>query len=104
MENMTPDTNQGSFNQAHALAERLYDLQKDQADNMLALLKDHGTTLTNLSMDVAVIKEQTKEVPSLKDRIALLEQFKWKITGWVAAAFVLAWLAEHTPKLIEVFK
>lgn len=94
----------GPFGAAHALAERLYTLQKDQADHMLELLTEHGKTLGDLKTDVAVIKEQTKEVPSLKERVRQLEEFKWKIVGWVSAAFVVAWIVEHAPKLIEGMK
>ena len=84
-----------NFQAAHDLAERLYNLQKDQADRMLDMLTQQGTTLGALVTDMAVVKEQTKEVPTLKERIATLEQFKWKIVGWVAGAFIVAWAIEH---------
>ena len=84
-----------AFQAAHDLAERLYKLQADQADRMLDMLTEQGKTLSTLKTDVAVVKEQTKEVPTLKERIATLEQFKWKIVAWVSAAFIAAWMIEH---------
>ena len=88
-----------NFQAAHDLAERLYNLQKDQADRMLDMLTEPGKTLNSLKTDVEVVKEQTKEVPALKERIATLEQFKWRIVGWVAGAFIVAWALEREAAL-----
>jgi hypothetical protein len=98
-----PEANIPNFQAAHDLAERLYNLQKDQADRMLDMLTNQGRTLGELVTDMAVVKEQTKEVPTLKERIATLEQFKWKIAGWVSAAFILAWALDHMSALHTLF-
>ena len=92
-------TDAGQFQDARDLARQLYESQKDQADRMLEMLTDQGKTLGTLVTDVAVVKEQTKEVPTLKERISQLEQFKWKIVGWVAGAFIAAWVLEHAAAL-----
>lgn len=94
----------GAFQNAHDLAERLYTLQTAQADRMLDMLTTQAATLGALVTDVAVVKEQTKEVPTLKDRIKSLEEFKWRMVGLVGAAALIGWLVDHSDKIATLFK
>jgi hypothetical protein len=94
----------GAFQSAHDLAEKLYTLQSAQADRMLDMLTTQAVTLGALVTDVAVVKEQTKEVPTLKDRIKTLEEFKWKMVGWIGAAALIGWLVDHNEKIATLFK
>ena len=94
----------GAFQSAHDLAERLYTLQAAQADRMLDMLTTQAVTLGALVTDVAVVKEQTKEVPTLKDRIKSLEEFKWKMVGWIGAAALIGWIVDHNDKIALLFK
>jgi hypothetical protein len=94
----------GAFQSAHDLAERLYTLQAAQADRMLDMLTTQAATLGELVTDVAVVKEQTKEVPTLKDRIKSLEEFKWKMVGWIGAVALIGWLIDHNDKIATLFK
>jgi hypothetical protein len=70
-------------------AERLYTLQKEQSDAMMTEIRAHGTTLSTLVTDVAVIKERTSELPELKRRVDLLERSDSKKSGMGAAAVMI---------------
>jgi hypothetical protein len=70
---------------------------------MLNMLEDHGKTLGGLVTSVAVIEEQTKDFPTLKDRVRKLEEFKWKTVGIIGAAAGLGWLLENHVKIAEIF-
>jgi hypothetical protein len=69
------------FGDAHRLAERLYNLQKEAADDVMTEIKTQGTTLALLVTDVAVIKSQTSDLPELKRRIERLENGNSKRQG-----------------------
>jgi hypothetical protein len=40
----------------------------------------------------------------MKERISRLEEFKWKVAGWTAAAFIVAWALEHAVSMHDIFK
>ena len=77
------------MHEAHVQAERLYSLQKEQSDTMMAEIRDHGVTLTALVTDVAVIKERVSELPELKRRVDVQERLESKKEGMSAAAVML---------------
>ena len=93
------------FSAAHDLAERLFKMQTAQADRMLDMLTTQGATLADLVTDVAVVKEQTAQVPKMKERITKLEEFKWKVSLLGAlSAFIIGWALDHVTILHNLFK
>ena len=80
----------GEFDKAHDLAERLYDMQKEQADAALKQLTYHGETLNAMKTDVAVIKMNTDGLPA---RVLSLENMRFKLAAIVAAILFLVSIA-----------
>ena len=85
-----PNMVSGEFNAAHALAERLYTLQKEQADMMLKQLMYHGETLNTMKTDVTVIKANTDGLPA---RVLVLENLRYKAMAIVAAVLFIMGVA-----------
>ena len=70
------------FSEAHALAERLYTLQKDQADEMLRKLIRQGAILADLGESIGGIKEDFAEWRlDLNARTVKLETHDADISG-----------------------
>ena len=63
---------------ANALAERIYNLQKEQADAMMVEIKAHGDTLGKLVTDVAVIVDRTSDHAELRRRVEVIEKVDTK--------------------------
>ena len=61
---------------ANALAERIYNLQKEQADAMMVEIKAHGDTLGKLVTDVAVLR--TSDHAELRRRVEVIEKVDTK--------------------------
>lgn len=85
------------LNKAHELAERLYQLQKEKADTMLAQLTYHGETLNQMKTDVALIKTNTDGLPA---RVLSLENLKFRVVAYAFAGMFLLWALQYlTPYL-----
>ena len=81
----------GEFHKAHDLAERLYEMQKEQADRMLAQLTYHGETLNTMKTDITVIKANTDGLPA---RVLMLENLRYKAMAFVAASMFFMWIIQ----------
>lgn len=72
------------------LREQLLEMRSDQIREILGLVKDHGKTLTELSVDMTTVKLRTEALSPLTTRMDTLERFQWKLAGMVGTISLIA--------------
>jgi thioesterase domain-containing protein len=83
------DPNTSGFKHVHDDAERLYDMQREQAAQTFNLLTSQTEILNKLVTDVAVIKMQTDGFEKLTERVVKLEGWKAFVAGIAAASTII---------------
>jgi hypothetical protein len=83
------DSNASGFKHIHDDAERLYEMQREQAAQTFNLLTSQTEILNKLVTDVAVIKVQTDGFEKLTERVVKLESWKAFIAGIAAASTII---------------
>jgi DNA repair exonuclease SbcCD ATPase subunit len=84
-----------SFDAATQLAKRIEELTKERdelskqrQDSQIKLLEEHGKSLASVKTTLALLVEQTKNLPDLDRRVKRLEAWKAYLAG-IASAFTL---------------
>ena len=88
-------TNSDQFNEAHVLAKRIEELTKERdalakrrEDEQTILLNSHTIQLSDINTQLTLVISQTKNLPSLGERVTRLEMWKAFVAG-IAAAFTM---------------
>ena len=75
------DSENTAFAKAHDLAERLYNMQRTQADHTLAVLTAHGDVLNTMAIDLAVVKADLSHALKLDAKIDKVDAKVEEIAG-----------------------
>ena len=79
------------FDKAHELAERLYEMQTKQADQILQGVNTLTASVSTIQTDVVLVKHQMSGIP---ERVLALENLRYKAMAFVAAVLFLLWAVQ----------